>query len=558
LGAGLLALLLVAVSPAGSSAQETIPSLYADAQTFDAGIAAAAKLQVPAPGDITGLVVPHHLVAADLIALAFRLVQGQPISTVIILTPDHFRRAHKPFATTERDFDTVYGTVRTRRSAVAELLKASDLVEESKLFDQEHGVAALLPFLHRALPDAEIVPVAVALTSRRADWDQMVALLTPLVGAGTLIVQSTDFSHYLSFPDAIAHDQRTLAVVATGDLDAIASLRQPQQVDSVGANYLQVRLQRDVFGASPVVLFNRNMQQYEPRPVSSTTSYMVQVFSRRWSGQIAPEAPGSRRLCFMGDTFFGRGIAAALADPRAADRLAGRLDALLDGCRLLVNLEGVVVADLPAALPAVKLAMPRALTLDWLHRLGVVAVSLANNHAHDLGPDAYDAMRQTLHEAGIQVVGDGEVIDVCGVHVLALTDLDNTGTPSKARLDGDRIRGLASAVRRPPLFAFLHWGKEFHDTIGPREVRLSAELLDGGVNAIIGAHPHVAIPRIDLVEGSFVPRAYSLGNFIFDQTARLASGAAVELRVFDQGSFALRLVPLPNVSDILTSTSPPP
>ena len=43
---------------------------------------------------------------------------------------------------------------------------------------------------------------------------------------------------------------------------------------------------------------------------------------------------------------------------------------------------------------------------------------------------------------------------------------------------------------------------------------------------------------------------FSLGNMIYDQHADRRSGALVELRVFRQGTIALRTIPLPNLFDL--------
>jgi poly-gamma-glutamate synthesis protein (capsule biosynthesis protein) len=40
--------------------------------------------------------------------------------------------------------------------------------------------------------------------------------------------------------------------------------------------------------------------------------------------------------------------------------------------------------------------------------------------------------------------------------------------------------------------------------------------------------------------------AYSLGNFLFDQRSEVASAAVLEVRVFEQGTYFARLVPIPN------------
>ena len=49
--------------------------------------------------------------------------------------------------------------------------------------------------------------------------------------------------------------------------------------------------------------------------------------------------------------------------------------------------------------------------------------------------------------------------------------------------------------------------------------------------------------------------AFSLGNFIFDQSSPRGSGALLELRVFGQGTVAARLVPIPNLFDLTRAPS---
>ena len=108
----------------------------------------------------------------------------------------------------------------------------------------------MLPFVHHYFPEAMIVPVAISISAGRADWDRMAEALAPLVDSDTLIVESTDFSHYLPQHEARRFDQQTLNMLASGSLDGIAALRQPDHADSVGALYIQTKLQkRAVLGA---------------------------------------------------------------------------------------------------------------------------------------------------------------------------------------------------------------------------------------------------------------------------------------------------------------------
>jgi poly-gamma-glutamate synthesis protein (capsule biosynthesis protein) len=45
---------------------------------------------------------------------------------------------------------------------------------------------------------------------------------------------------------------------------------------------------------------------------------------------------------------------------------------------------------------------------------------------------------------------------------------------------------------------------------------------------------------------------FSLGNLLFDQRGERVSSALVELRLFKQGTFATRLVPMPNLFELAT------
>jgi AmmeMemoRadiSam system protein B len=546
-------LLLLALAPGDhATASSACPAncspfapLYQDAETFSAAIKQA-DVTSQGWGAISGITVPHHLVATDLIASAFGLVEGRSIDKVIVLFPDHFRKTHSPFASTKRPFDTVFGLVRTQVSNVSRLLAEGDLVEESDLFEKDHGIGAILPFLKHALPDAAIVPIAVSVSSNRAEWDRLVAILASLVTPGTLIVQSTDFSHYLPFGEAIRRDQQTLNLIAAGDLEKLEQLSQPYNLDSRGAQYIQLRLQREYFQADPLVLFNANQQAYTDVPETRTTSYIVQVFARSATGRVMPDVPGSQMYCFAGDTFFGRGVASVLSRPEIAARVRDSINEILNGCRLVLNLEGVALERIPLGIGAEKLAMPAALALHWLRAMNVVAVSLANNHARDLGEDALAAMTRGLRQAGLTVVRDGEEADLGPFRLLALTDLNNSREPPSGLITSTAIEAIARSAARPPLFAFLHWGTEYDPKPGRREHEVAEALQEAVVGLIVGAHPHVAATRLELLADGRSLMAFSLGNFLFDQSSPRVSGAILEVRIFKQGTFFARLIPIPN------------
>jgi len=556
LAAVLFAALLVLFSPVRAPAApscpaggKNFPSFYDDAGQFADAIAAVTGFE-PSNRKLTGITVPHHLLAADLVALGFRAASGFSYRRVVILSPDHFHRTGKPFATTARGFDTVLGPVAADRAAAVRLEAEGGFVEESCLFAGEHGVAALLPFVRHYFPQAAIVPVAISVKAKRADWDRLAAALEKIVDADTLVVESTDFSHFLPQHEARKFDQQTLNLLAAGSLDGIAALTQPSHADSVGALYVQMKLQGKLFGAAPLVVANENMQEREAAYVERTTSYVVALFGAFGPDFNSPARAGDRIVYFAGDVNFGRAMKKVLLREGAADRVAESVLSLTHGRPLVVNLEGVVLPNVPEAIDGMTLAMPRDLTVAMLKRLGVVGVGLANNHARDLGASGYAETVAALDEAGIPHFGQGEALELPGLDVVGLTDIDTNGSAFSDLVTPDLLDRLARPDAGRPVVAFVHWGREYIAEPAAREAALADAMRLKGVSLVVGGHPHVASGAILPLGGGDAAEVYSLGNFLFDQSAGRASGSLLEVRVFAQGTVFCRLIALPNYFDM--------
>lgn len=542
----------------GASGADRHRALYRDAAVFTQAIEAARPdhvLNPPASGrTVTGITVPHHLLAADLIARGFWQAAGRGYERIVVLLPDHFKASPAPFATTRRGFETPFGPVDCDMDAVQGLLDEGGPVAESDLFAREHGLHAVLPFIRHFFPDAAIVPLAISPAAKRRDWDRLAERLKPLLDAQTLIVQSTDFSHYLPMANALLRDQEVLNTLASESLDAVAALRPVAHMDSIGAQYIQMRLQREVFGAELFVIANANSQGYTDTVLAETTSYIVQVFlADEGAGPVLDDIAEQTVFYFAGDTLLGRNLTHLLADRAIQDEVAERILAITRYRPIVLNLEGVVLEEVPESMRLSSLTMPATIAVGWLHRLGVAAVSLANNHSRDMGPEAFAEMRQLLEDLEIKVLSDGEIIDLGPFRAVALTDFRNANPPGGNLIIAEVLDELLDPAARPPVIAFVHWGREGDSQAGTRERELSHELRQRGVSAIIGSHSHRASTAIVPLAGGQALRVYSLGNFIFDQTAEVASGALLEVRFFEQGTFFARLIPIPNYYDHMRS-----
>jgi poly-gamma-glutamate synthesis protein (capsule biosynthesis protein) len=463
----------------------------------------------------------------------------------LVLFPDHFNRADRFFATTTRGFDTLLGPVPTDAKGARHLMAAG--IPESCLFGADHGIGSILPFLAHLLPGVPVLPVALSIHTTPAQWDALAGHLKALVDDDTLIVQSTDFSHYLPHHEARLRDQQVLNILAARDMEALGRLDQPDHIDSLAAMYLTLRLTEG--RAEPLVLANRNQQEVSSIPLQETTSYMVILFAK-------PAGPAPQRfmdetiLVLGGDMFLGRQIPRILSDELAAQRVEDAVLAASGGSPMIVNLEGVLLDELPPNLPHLTLAMPLDMAIDWAGRLNIIAMGLANNHAKDLGPDALARTQAVLDAAGIASARHGERLDLPGLVLTALRDLSNTEPPYANMIDPDDLAHLVVEDATRQSVAFLHWGREGEAAPGPRERALADKARRRGVSLVIGAHSHIAAPRPETIGGGDTLVFWSLGNFLFDQRGPAASGILVELRVFAQGTVFARPLPLPNLFDL--------
>ena len=498
------------------------------------------------PAGVTGITVPHHLLAADLIARGFWAASAGYYDRVIIISPDHFHKVSKAFGTTRENLSTVFGVMGLDGPAV-DAVAASPLVETLPTIETEHGVMAVAPFAVHFFPQAKVVPLLASVNATEADWAAMVEVLRPLITPTTLIVQSTDYSHYRPVGEAVARDQEAIAAITAGDPAAIEPLLQPAHMDSKAAQYIQLALEREL-GAKPVILANRNSVEYGGSP-DDTTSYVVTAYLRDPAAGTVFSYDDQTRVMFAGDVLLGRYFLPALRDPQSWAKLRDTVLGITRKTPLVVNFEGVLLDK-----PVVGLDFNAHLTMTedaapTLTALNVTAASLANNHANDLGSEGRAETVTQLERIAVTPLEHGTVTDMGAFRLLALNFVGGKMVGDAIADPGDLswVCGLHAA---PPLVAFVHWGEEYVTSAGDEERRIADALARCGVSLIVGGHSHQAADAIEPLRGGSAQTVFSLGNFIFDQSAPRGSGAMLELRVFKQGTVAARLIPIPKLFDL--------
>jgi poly-gamma-glutamate synthesis protein (capsule biosynthesis protein) len=119
-----------------------------------------------------------------------------------------------------------------------------------------------------------------------------------------------------------------------------------------------------------------------------------------------------------------------------------------------------------------------------------------------------------------------------------------------------QLQSICVAPSASPLIVLPHWGADYSDVAATFENAMLDKMADCGVSAVIGAHSHRASTKIDLRASGGLQSIFSMGNLIFDQTGTDVSGSLVELRVFRQGTMALRIIPIPNFFEEVKAPRP--
>lgn len=167
------------------------------------------------------LVAPHagYRYSGPIAASAYAtlLPWADRIRRVAVLAPSHRVPLRGIALSTADAFATPLGQIAVDASAVALLSGMPGVIVLDAAFAEEHALEVQLPFLQRVLDDFTLVPLIVG----QADADDVTRVIEALRDDDTLIVVSSDLSHYHTYADCQARDRTTSAAIEELRDDAI-------------------------------------------------------------------------------------------------------------------------------------------------------------------------------------------------------------------------------------------------------------------------------------------------------------------------------------------------
>ena len=211
----------------------------------------------------------------------------------------------------------------------------------------------------------------------------------------------------------------------------------------------------------------------------------------------------------------------------------------------LLNFEGNLSGgSYGYATGAAPLELPKA-----LKSIGIDAVQTANSAAIRQGVSGLVTTLESFEHVGLTTLGTYanaedfrqqggyRVVEVEGIRIalVAFTKgMDNLGLPAGSedcvnilykdyssdykKVDTDGIaRVLRNVAEEQPdlTIAMVHWGSEYNDEISSSQEKIRKQLQEGGVDIILGTHPHL-VQKVDYDPIAKTLVAWSLGDFFGD------------------------------------------
>ena len=237
-------------------------------------------------------------------------------------------------------------------------------------------------------------------------------------------------------------------------------------------------------------------------------------------------------LVFAGDSVLDADAGELIA--QGGDPYASFASYFADADIRITNLECVVATQGSAGDKMFTFrAHPRVIPVLQRH---FDAVTLANNHSGDFGPEAFAEMLGLLQNAGLAQVGGGMnlrqahtplVFERKGLRIAVLSYNEfqprsfeaDYNLPGVAWSEDERVIADIRAARRVHhadlVIPIMHWGWENEPVANARQRQLARRMVQAGADAVIGGHPHVTQ---DIAHYRGKPIVYSVGNFIMKET----------------------------------------
>jgi hypothetical protein len=183
----------------------------------------------PTSDPILAAVAPHagYQYSGPVAAYTYAALKGHKYARVVVIAPSHYEAFGYTSIYDGDAYATPLGTIQVDKDFAKKLAKMSSTMKlsghghEPTSQGGEHAIEVQLPWLQKVLGNFELVPIVMGDQSYENSRALGVALTKLIKSEGkegdTLVLASSDLSHYHTYDDAVRMDHKTLDALAAWD-----------------------------------------------------------------------------------------------------------------------------------------------------------------------------------------------------------------------------------------------------------------------------------------------------------------------------------------------------
>lgn len=312
----LLFILLIAISTTSVLLAQTAPQEVWDPQVagrFYPENEIALKDQIntflnnipkqPLKGRPIALISPHagYQYSGQVAAYGYNAIKDTRFTRVIILSPTHFksgRRFRGASILNAKNFKTPLGLIPVDQEACNQLLNPLTSSNDKKTtlwgsfegaYQGEHSLETQLPFLQMSLNTFKLIPIMIGILIED-DFDRIADALRPLINDQTLLVVSSDFTHYgegfgyVPFKKDIeknitALDNGAFEQIRNKDFEGLKKYRKATGINTCGIMPIELLLKLLPDNVSCEIL-NYDTSGHQSKDFSFSVSYASIIFTK--------------------------------------------------------------------------------------------------------------------------------------------------------------------------------------------------------------------------------------------------------------------------------------
>lgn len=185
---------------------------------------------------VAGIVSPHagYVYSGKTAAWAYKTIESAKYENVIVISPSHREYFKGVSIYPGNAYKTPLGEIQINKKLRQKMVEASDLIFEGiQGHGSEHALEVQLPFLQVILANFQLIPLVIGSQSRET-VDELAKVLAEVVDDKTLIVASSDLSHFYSKSRANIIDSRVIESINYFKYDELQNDLEQKRCEACG------------------------------------------------------------------------------------------------------------------------------------------------------------------------------------------------------------------------------------------------------------------------------------------------------------------------------------